>query len=35
MQLLMLKLAQKRGLSSCYYLKNKKLLRASSDFIYD
>jgi fructoselysine-6-P-deglycase FrlB-like protein len=35
MQLLVLKLAQRRGLSSCYYLKNKKLLRASSDFIYE
>ncbi|MGI0048111.1 MAG: SIS domain-containing protein [Nitrososphaera sp.] len=34
MQLLVLKLAQRRGLTSCYYLKNKKLLRASSDFIY-
>ena len=34
MQLLVLKLAQKRGLTNCYYLKNKKLLRASSDFIY-
>jgi glutamine---fructose-6-phosphate transaminase (isomerizing) len=34
MQLLVLKLAQRRGLASCYYLKNKKLLRASSDFIY-
>ena len=34
MQLLVLKLAQRRGLASCYFLKNKKLLRASSDFIY-
>jgi fructoselysine-6-P-deglycase FrlB-like protein len=34
MQLLVLKLAQMRGMVSCYYLKNKKLLRASSDFIY-
>lgn len=34
MQLLVLKLAQRRGLASCYYLKNKKLLRTSSDFIY-
>src|ERR671922_348770 len=34
MQLLVLKLAQKYGLTSCYFLKNKKLLRLSSDFIY-
>jgi hypothetical protein len=34
MQLLVLKLAQRRGLTSCYFLKNKKLLRMSSDFIY-
>jgi fructoselysine-6-P-deglycase FrlB-like protein len=34
MQLLVLKLAQKRNLTSCYFLKNKKLLRISSDFIY-
>jgi hypothetical protein len=34
MQLLVLKLTQRRGLISCYFLKNKKLLRASSDFIY-
>jgi fructoselysine-6-P-deglycase FrlB-like protein len=34
MQLLVLKLAQKYGLTSCYFLKNKKLLRMSSDFIY-
>jgi fructoselysine-6-P-deglycase FrlB-like protein len=33
-QLLVLKLAQKKGLTSCYFLKNKKLLRLSSDFIY-
>jgi fructoselysine-6-P-deglycase FrlB-like protein len=33
-QLLVLKLAQKCGLTSCYFLKNKKLLRVSSDFIY-
>jgi fructoselysine-6-P-deglycase FrlB-like protein len=33
-QLLVLKLAQKRGLTSCYFLDNKRLLRASSDFIY-
>jgi len=34
MQLLILKLAQRRGLTNCYFLKNKKLLKASSDFIY-
>lgn len=34
MQLLVLKLAQRRGLISCYFLKNKKLLKTSSDFIY-
>jgi glucosamine--fructose-6-phosphate aminotransferase (isomerizing) len=34
MQLLVLKLAQRYGLTSCYFLKNKKLLRISSDFIY-
>jgi glucosamine--fructose-6-phosphate aminotransferase (isomerizing) len=33
-QLLVLKLAQKRGIMNCYFLKNKKLLRTSSDFIY-
>jgi hypothetical protein len=33
-QLLILRLAQKYGLTSCYFLKNKKLLRLSSDFIY-
>jgi glutamine---fructose-6-phosphate transaminase (isomerizing) len=33
-QLLVLKLAQKCGLTSCHFLKNKKLLRVSSDFIY-
>jgi fructoselysine-6-P-deglycase FrlB-like protein len=33
-QLFVLKLAQKYGLTSCYFLKNKKLLRVSSDFIY-
>jgi fructoselysine-6-P-deglycase FrlB-like protein len=33
-QLLVLKLAQKCGLTICYFLKNKKLLRVSSDFIY-
>jgi fructoselysine-6-P-deglycase FrlB-like protein len=33
-QLFMLKLAQKYGLTSCHFLKNKKLLRVSSDFIY-
>ena len=34
MQLLVLKLARKRGLAECYFLRNKKLLRTSSDFIY-
>ena len=34
-QLLVLKLAQKNGLTSCSFLTNKKLLRLSSDFIYD
>jgi glucosamine 6-phosphate synthetase-like amidotransferase/phosphosugar isomerase protein len=34
MQLLVLKLAQKYGLTSCHFLRNKKLLRVSSDFIY-
>lgn len=33
-QLLMLYLAQRRGLTSCYFLSNKKLLKISSDFIY-
>ncbi len=33
-QLLVLKLAQRRGLTNCYFLRNKKLLKASSDFIY-
>jgi fructoselysine-6-P-deglycase FrlB-like protein len=33
-QLVVLKLAQKYGLTSCYFLRNKKLLRVSSDFIY-
>jgi fructoselysine-6-P-deglycase FrlB-like protein len=33
-QLFALKLAQKYGLTSCYFLRNKKLLRVSSDFIY-
>src|SRR5918994_3270116 len=33
-QLLVLKLARKYGLTSCHFLKNKKLLRVSSDFIY-
>ena len=35
LQLLVLKLAQRRGLADCYFLKNKKLLKVSSDFIYD
>jgi glucosamine--fructose-6-phosphate aminotransferase (isomerizing) len=34
MQLLVLKLAQRRGLTSCYFTKNKKLFKTSSDFIY-
>jgi hypothetical protein len=34
MQLLVLKLAQKYGLTNCHFLRNKKLLRVSSDFIY-
>jgi glutamine---fructose-6-phosphate transaminase (isomerizing) len=34
MQLLVLKLAQEYGLTSCHFLSNKKLLRVSSDFIY-
>jgi fructoselysine-6-P-deglycase FrlB-like protein len=34
MQLLILKLSQRRGLAGCYFLRNKKLLRTSSDFIY-
>ena len=34
MQLFVLKLAQKYSLTSCYFLRNKKLLRVSSDFIY-
>jgi len=33
-QLLVLKLAQRYGLTSCYFLGNKKLLSVSSDFIY-
>ena len=33
-QLFVLKLAQKYSLTSCYFLRNKKLLRVSSDFIY-
>lgn len=33
-QLLVLKLAQKYGLTNCHFLSNKKLLRVSSDFIY-
>ena len=33
-QLLVLKLAQKYGMTSCHFLSNKKLLRVSSDFIY-
>jgi hypothetical protein len=34
MQLLVLKLARKHGLDDCYFLKYKKLLKISSDFIY-
>jgi glucosamine 6-phosphate synthetase-like amidotransferase/phosphosugar isomerase protein len=33
-QLFVLKLAQKYGLTSCYFLRNEKLLKISSDFIY-
>jgi fructoselysine-6-P-deglycase FrlB-like protein len=33
-QLFVLKLAQKYGLTSCYFLRNEKLLKVSSDFIY-
>ena len=33
-QLFVLKLAQKYGLTDCYFLREKKLLRVSSDFIY-
>ncbi len=33
-QLLVLKLAQRRKMTSCYFLKNRKLLGISSDFIY-
>ncbi len=33
-QLLVLNLAQKYGLANCHFLRNKKLLRVSSDFIY-
>ncbi|MDQ3836430.1 MAG: SIS domain-containing protein [Thermoproteota archaeon] len=33
-QLFVLKIAQKCGLTSCYFLQNKKLLGVSSDFIY-
>jgi fructoselysine-6-P-deglycase FrlB-like protein len=35
MQLLVVKLAQRFNLTSCYFLKNRRLLRLSSDFIYD
>lgn len=34
MQLLVLKIARRRGLADCYFLSNKKLLKMSSDFIY-
>ncbi len=33
-QLVLLKLAQKCGLTNCYFLSNEKLLKVSSDFIY-
>jgi fructoselysine-6-P-deglycase FrlB-like protein len=33
-QLLVLKLAQKYGLTRCHFLRNEKLLKVSSDFIY-
>jgi fructoselysine-6-P-deglycase FrlB-like protein len=33
-QLLVLSIAKTRGVIDCYFLKNKKLLRLSSDFIY-
>jgi glucosamine--fructose-6-phosphate aminotransferase (isomerizing) len=33
-QLLAVKLARRRKLTDCYFLKNKKLLKTSSDFIY-
>jgi fructoselysine-6-P-deglycase FrlB-like protein len=35
LQLLVLKLAQRRRMTNCYFLKNSKLFRISSDFIYD
>lgn len=34
MQLLVLRLAQRRRMTSCYFLNNKRLLKTSSDFIY-
>lgn len=34
MQCLILKLAQRRRVTTCYFLKNKQLLKTSSDFIY-
>jgi fructoselysine-6-P-deglycase FrlB-like protein len=34
LQLLALKLAQRHKMTSCYFLKNKRLLSLSSDFIY-
>ena len=34
LQLFVLKQAQKRGMKDCYFLRNKKLLRVSSDLIY-
>jgi len=35
MQLLVLELARVRRMTDCYFLKNKRLLKVSSDFIYD
>jgi len=34
MQMLVIKLAHKRKLRDCYFLKSKRMLRTSSDFIY-
>jgi fructoselysine-6-P-deglycase FrlB-like protein len=34
-QLLLLELAHRHRLTNCYFLRNKKLLKISSDFIYD
>lgn len=35
LQLVVLELARKRRLNDCYFIQNKKLLKMSSDFIYD